>query len=179
MENIPTDKEEEEEGIGLPEDRIREWLNLVSSPGSWFEHANEEPVQEEDEHLIEGEVDEEALAKVEASGMSEDGDFVGEGLMTFANGDYFEGEFLGHGRDRKGILTRLSNAGALTEGSWISGKLSGYCEVEFMECGEWSQSLYKKGLKVKRRHSKRLFRVLATVRFFSNWAPFERVKTKS
>ena len=139
-----------EEETQTPEDRIRQWLNLVSKPGNWFEHPNTDPVllvlpQEEEE---EEEEEEESVAKIEAA-KDEAGEYSGPGLMTFANGDYFEGDFLGRGTDRKGILTRLSDSGALTEGSWISGgRMSGYCEVEFVESGEWSQSVYDKGLKV-------------------------------
>ena len=47
----------------------------------------------------------------------------GEGELTFTNGDYFKGDFLGCLGNRSGVLTRLSQGDAFTFGTWKNGKL--------------------------------------------------------
>ena len=132
------------ETIAAPEDTIKDWIKLVSNPENWFEHENTDPV-EDSEYKEEAEAQD---AKIEAERDKDSGEYSGQGVMTFANGDYFEGEFLGLGTDRRGILTRLSESGGLTEGTWISGRMTGYCEVENVGLAEWSQAMYERGLKV-------------------------------
>jgi len=46
---------------------------------------------------------------------------TGDGVLTFSNGDYFEGEFFGSVGHRSGVLTRVAENGLKTTATWKNG----------------------------------------------------------
>ena len=83
-------------------EQILTWLSRVSNPRIFCEFPCENPVRKVDEC----ENFQEKVSRVTCA-TDDEGKFVGEGVIDYENGDYFEGEIFGTPENRLGILTRL------------------------------------------------------------------------
>lgn len=127
---------------------IREWLEAASDFHSQFPNRGPDVTIRPLHNFHEGGDADKHISKIDCNRNSS-GDYAGDGVVNYENGDYFEGSFLGRGTDRCGVLTRHSDHGALTFGTWIDGGLEGDANEETAAGGGggWQLSQFKSGVR--------------------------------
>ena len=121
-------------GIGQA---LQKWLDRVSNQSEWYNFDNPDDLDEDTD--VSAVVIEEPVQHIENS------IDVDNGILRFANGDTFEGEFFnGSLVNRRGFLTTCSGNQDIY-GTWRNNKLDGVAEMTNLQGKEIS--VFKNGLR--------------------------------
>ena len=123
-----------------PTEILVDWLKKVSNDKNWYEYCNESEVNNSKvfhEHPL---YNEKTVSKVDKL-------TNGDSVITFSNGDYFEGDLIdSKPSHRIGVLTRISDNGSTISASWTDHRLHGEARVQAGQNGT-NVGVYQMGLK--------------------------------
>ncbi len=126
-------------------EKLRKWLSVVSDPDAHYEHEAEDD-GEGGEGIRDSRYNKDTAAAVTWHGTADASSSSGPATVTFANGDYFDGELTGGVFNREGVVTRLSDCGALTHARWVDDQMDGVAVIEGARKEGVSKSVFCKGV---------------------------------